>query len=87
MDNAPTFYLLPLTFHLILMSDLAIKVDNLSKRYRICARQKQLTTLRGRIEDLLSSPFDYLRSTLREPSEEEMVWTDEGLPPALFLLS
>ena len=56
------------------MNDIAIKVENLCKRYRVGARQKQLNTLRGRIEDLLSSPFDYLRSTVRGPSEEEIIW-------------
>jgi lipopolysaccharide transport system ATP-binding protein len=55
-------------------NNLAIRVDNLGKRYRIGARQKQPNTLRERIENLVASPFDYLRSTLRGPSEEEILW-------------
>ncbi len=55
-------------------NDVAIKVENLSKRYRIGAREKQADTLRERIENLIASPFDYLRSTIRGPSEEETLW-------------
>ena len=56
------------------MSDVAIRVDNLSKRYRIGALQKQTNTLRETLRNVAASPFDYLRSTLRGPSEEEILW-------------
>lgn len=56
------------------MSDVAIRVENLGKMYRIGAREKQLTTLRERMQNLIASPFDYLLTTLRGPSEEEILW-------------
>jgi len=64
------------------MSDIAIRVENLSKRYpsttlrtgRIGAREKQADTLRETLGNLAASPFDYLRRTLRGPTEEEMIW-------------
>ena len=56
------------------MSDIAIRIENLSKRYRIGARQKRANTLRESLGNLVASPFDYLRSTLRGPSEEEIIW-------------
>jgi lipopolysaccharide transport system ATP-binding protein len=56
------------------MSDIAIRVENLSKRYRIGARQKRANTLRETLGNLAASPFDYLRHTLRGPTEEEIIW-------------
>jgi lipopolysaccharide transport system ATP-binding protein len=56
------------------MTDIAIRVENLSKRYRIGARQKRANTLRERLSNLAASPFDYLRRTLRGPTEEEIIW-------------
>ena len=58
------------------MSNIAIKVERFSKRYRIGARQRQLNTLRERIGNFVTSPFDYLRSTIRGPSEEEIIWAE-----------
>ncbi len=52
------------------MSELAIRVDSLGKRYRIGARRNGRRGL-GRA---LAAPFDYLRATLRGPSEEEILW-------------
>jgi lipopolysaccharide transport system ATP-binding protein len=56
------------------MSDLAICVENLGKRYRIGAREKRVNTLRERLSNLAASPFDYFLSVLRGPSEEEIIW-------------
>jgi hypothetical protein len=56
------------------MSDIAIRVENLSKRYRIGAYQKRANTLRETLANLAASPFDYLRRTLRGPTEEEIIW-------------
>jgi lipopolysaccharide transport system ATP-binding protein len=61
------------------MTDIAIRVENLSKRYRIGARQKRANTLRETLGNLTASPFDYLRSTLRGPSEEEIIWALKGV--------
>jgi lipopolysaccharide transport system ATP-binding protein len=56
------------------MTDIAIRVENLSKRYRIGAHQKRANTLRETLGNLAASPFDYLRRTLRGPTEEEIIW-------------
>jgi hypothetical protein len=56
------------------MTDTAIRVENLSKRYRIGAREKRANTLRERLSNLAASPFDYLRRTLRGPTGEEIIW-------------
>jgi len=39
------------------MTDIAIKVENLSKLYRIIARQKRHDTLRDRLTDIFTAPF------------------------------
>jgi len=56
----------------IKMSDTAIKVEGLGKRYRIVALQKdnRKRSLSGR----MFSTFDYLNRILREPTEEETLW-------------
>jgi lipopolysaccharide transport system ATP-binding protein len=56
------------------MSDTAIRVENLGKRYVIGARQKQAATLRESLKNLVAAPFRYLHSTVRGPSEEEILW-------------
>jgi lipopolysaccharide transport system ATP-binding protein len=55
------------------MNDPAIIVQGLSKRYRI---GKRIDPAHSRIDALrkLASPFSYLLSTLREPSEDETLW-------------
>ena len=47
------------------MSDLAIRVDRLGKRYRLGARQPQDGTLRDSIPMLLARPFQRLGASLR----------------------
>ena len=56
------------------MTDIATRVENLSKLYRIGAREKRADTLRETLGNLAASPFDYLRRTLRGPTEEEIIW-------------
>lgn len=56
------------------MSDIAIQVEHLGKQYRIGARHKQPNTLYQSLKSLVVSPFGYLYSTFREPSEEETLW-------------
>ena len=61
------------------MSDLAIRVDTLSKRYRIGAAERRHTTLRDLIADAARKPWRGLKGLLRangEPriSAKEWVW-------------
>ncbi len=56
------------------MDPIAIRVENLGKRYRIGARERLALTLRERLQELLGAPWSYLRTTLRPPSEEETLW-------------
>ena len=56
------------------MSDVAIRVEGLGKRYRIGASRRRERTVRAFLRRAALSPFDYLRSTLRGPSEEEILW-------------
>ena len=50
------------------MIDLAIRVENLSKLYKIGARQEPYRTLRDTLTDALYAPFRRLRSALQPPS-------------------
>ena len=52
----------------------AIKVENLGKRYRIGATKRRPKGLAQAARRAVISPFDYLRASLREPTEEEIVW-------------
>jgi lipopolysaccharide transport system ATP-binding protein len=56
------------------MSEIIIRVDNLGKRYRIGAKQQRHDTLRGRLVELISSPFAYLRTALTAASQDELLW-------------
>ena len=55
------------------MSSLAIKVEDLSKRYRI-GKAQDSSSKRTVWLERFASPFQYLRSTLQEPEESETVW-------------
>ncbi len=55
------------------MSDTAIRVEKLSKRYRIGISARR-SSGRKAILDALATPFKYLASTLHEPSPEEIIW-------------
>lgn len=55
------------------MSEFAIQVENLGKRYRI-GKSVQATSSRQRILQKLSAPFGYLASTFREPVADEIIW-------------
>jgi len=57
-----------------IMNDIAIEVENLSKRYRIGIAERQLRNLAGAARGLVSSPFAYLHRMLRPPTEQEMLW-------------
>ncbi len=56
------------------MSDTVIRVENLSKHYRIGLREKRAKTIKQAVKRIASSPFKYLNSVLREPTPEEMFW-------------
>jgi lipopolysaccharide transport system ATP-binding protein len=55
-------------------SPVAICVENLGKRYRIGARQRQAATLRDQLGRIAASPFGYLVNATRKPSEEQTLW-------------
>jgi lipopolysaccharide transport system ATP-binding protein len=52
----------------------AIRVEQLSKIYRIGAREQQPKTTAGTLKQAAMSPIAYLRRTLRPPREEEIFW-------------
>jgi hypothetical protein len=56
------------------MTDIAIRVENLSKLYRIGAAERQPQSLGGLARGLVSSPFAYLQRMLRPPTEQETLW-------------
>ncbi len=51
-----------------------IRVEKLSKMYRIGAKEQQPQTRAGAFKRAAISPIAYLRSTLRPPREEEIFW-------------
>jgi lipopolysaccharide transport system ATP-binding protein len=55
------------------VSEPAIIAESLSKRYRI-GKRRDPSQSRADAARMLLSPFSYLVSTLREPSEEETLW-------------
>ncbi|MBD2099631.1 ABC transporter ATP-binding protein [Leptolyngbya sp. FACHB-261] len=56
------------------MSDTVIRVENLSKRYRIGAAQKIPKGKREALVSSLAAPFSYLKRAFSEPSPEEVYW-------------
>jgi len=57
------------------MSDIVIRVEDLSKRYVLGHQRNRHDGLRHRIEDLLRNPFRWLRGRIRErQAEREEFW-------------
>ncbi len=56
------------------MSGTVIRVENLGKRYRIGLKEKAPKTLREAMTGLVGAPFKYLRTVLREPTPDEVIW-------------
>jgi lipopolysaccharide transport system ATP-binding protein len=56
------------------MTDIAIKVENLGKMYRIGAEDQRPDNLWDAAKQAALSPFDYLRRITRPPTEEEILW-------------
>jgi lipopolysaccharide transport system ATP-binding protein len=57
------------------MTDTVIRVERLGKRYRIGQREKQAETLRETLWAAARSPFQYLLTVSRPPSEAETLWS------------
>ncbi len=56
------------------MGNIAISVENLGKCYRIGHAEKRPENFRAALRSFAVAPFEYLRSHLREPSEDELFW-------------
>jgi lipopolysaccharide transport system ATP-binding protein len=56
------------------MSDIAIRVENLAKMYRIGAKEEQPRSVGQKLRNLASSPFAYLSQMRRPPTEDETLW-------------
>ena len=60
------------------MDDIAIRVENLSKRYRIGGKQARYKTLRDTLSGALTTPFRRLSSALRgdgaQAANDETIW-------------
>ncbi|HOT90768.1 MAG TPA: ABC transporter ATP-binding protein [Anaerolineae bacterium] len=56
------------------MTDIAIRVENLGKLYRIGAKEHRPATLWQAARQLAASPFEYLRRITRPPTEAETLW-------------
>ena len=57
----------------------AIQIENLAKSYRIGLADKHPATRREAVRKTLLSPFKYLRTRLREPEPEEIMWALRGV--------
>jgi lipopolysaccharide transport system ATP-binding protein len=56
------------------MTDIAIRVDNLGKMYRIGAAEKPSRNGWQALKTLAVSPFAYLHRMGRPPTEQETLW-------------
>jgi len=54
--------------------DIAIRVENLGKRYVIGREAPPAATFGARVRQALASPFSWLTSQVRGPSDEEILW-------------
>ena len=61
------------------MSDIAIRVENLGKRYVIGRQRPRAKTFGGRLSRAAASPFDWLTTQLRGPTEDEILWALRGV--------
>jgi hypothetical protein len=53
------------------MDDIAIRVENLGKCYRIGTYRKRANTLRETLQNLVASPLAYLRRITCSPTEKK----------------
>ncbi|MDZ4796659.1 MAG: ABC transporter ATP-binding protein [Bryobacteraceae bacterium] len=56
------------------MSELAIRVENMSKRYKLGAKERGYRTLRDSITDAVASPFRRLRGTHKRKGPDGTFW-------------
>jgi len=59
------------------MGDIAIRVDNLGKQYRIGSSQAHYKTIRESLVEMAAAPYHRLRAVLRGHSSaasDEMIW-------------
>jgi lipopolysaccharide transport system ATP-binding protein len=56
------------------MASAAIRVENLSKMYRIDVNERQPTSWARSTLNVLGSPFAYLRRMMRPPTDQETLW-------------
>ena len=56
------------------MNDFALQLNNLGKSYRIGASVPQNLGRLAKIRRTVTAPFDYLSTTLRKATDEEIIW-------------
>lgn len=56
------------------MNDIAIRIENLSKRYRITAALEAGQKKKSGLVSFFGDSLNYVRDTFRPPSEEETLW-------------
>ena len=55
-------------------NDIAIRVENLGKMYRLGREIPHASTLAGKIKQAVAAPFGWLASQMGQPSEAETLW-------------
>lgn len=55
-------------------SDIALRVESLGKMYRLGREVPPAKTVGGKVLRAVASPFDWLASQMRDPTEEEILW-------------
>jgi lipopolysaccharide transport system ATP-binding protein len=56
------------------MSDIAIKVENLGKMYRIGEKQERYSSFRDTLNNIITAPFRRLRNIGKPAKPEELIW-------------
>lgn len=56
------------------MSEPIIRVEALGKRYRIGLQNRRAESLREAVLEAAASPFKYIRTMMRPPTDEETLW-------------
>jgi len=56
------------------MSDIAIKVENLGKMYRIGEKQERYNTFRDTLNNVITAPFRRLRNIGKPTKLDELIW-------------
>ena len=56
------------------MSDIAIKVENLGKMYRIGEKQERYYSFRDTLNNIITAPFRRLRNIGKPVKPDELIW-------------